>query len=82
MHENVRVWHDELPELEGGQFHGHMLLESTSKVFVLKGTMVGKFSNGMEKIIFSLFYRFFLKILPTSYSFLPFLTIFGPFGLI
>ena len=37
--------------------------------------MVGEFSNGMKKFNFSLFYRKKLKFLPTSYSFLPFLTI-------
>ena len=57
MHENGRAWYDELPEPDGGRFHGQMLPESASKVFGLKGTMVGKFSNGMEKIKFSLFYR-------------------------
>ena len=66
MHENGRVGHDELPEQDGGRFHGRMLLKSASEVFGLESTTVGKFSNGMEKLIFSLFYRFFLKFLPTS----------------
>ena len=57
MHENGRVVHDELPEPDGGRFHGRMLLESTSEFFGLESTMVGKFSNGIEKFIFSLFYR-------------------------
>ena len=52
MHENGRVWHDELLEPDGGRFHKWMLPESAFEVFRLKSTMVGKFSNAMEKFIF------------------------------
>ena len=56
-----------------------MLLESASQVYGSKNTKLGKFSNGMEKIYFSLFDRIVFEIF-THFSIVW--TIFGPFGLI